>query len=85
MARLDNWRIAKHAFAANILVLSLVLSFAVPVAADAYQDLLDTTAANDRRDYATALRLYRLVADHGYIHAEEAQERLGFMCHTLRP
>jgi len=48
----------RAAFAA----IALVLSLAAPVAAG---PLEDTTAASGRRDYATALRLWRPLADQG--------------------
>jgi hypothetical protein len=48
----------KHAFAAGILL----LSFAAPVVTG---PLEDATAADDRGDYATALRLLRELADQG--------------------
>ena len=62
----------KHAVAAIILV----LSFAAPVAAGSYEDFLAADAAYDKNDYATALRLYRLLANKHYV---AAQERLGTM------
>jgi TPR repeat protein len=71
-------RIAKYAFAA----LALLLCLAVPVAAqgrEMHQNFLDANAALDRGEYATALRLYRSVADYGYINAQEAQVHLGDM------
>jgi TPR repeat protein len=85
-------RIAKHAFAATILM----LCFAAPAAAQGrqmHQNFLDANAALDRGEYPRALRLYHSVADYGYIHdhsvadygyihAQEAQERLGFMYDT---
>ena len=49
----------KHALAAIILV----LSFASPVAAG---PLEDAVAAHDRGDYATALRLFRPLANQGH-------------------
>jgi TPR repeat protein len=59
----------KYAFAAVILL----LSFAAPVAAG---PLEDATAADDRGDYATALRLLRELADQGNA---RAQFKLGGM------
>jgi uncharacterized protein len=58
----------KHAVAAIILV----LSFAAPVAAGPYED---ADAAERRDDYATAIPIYRSLADKGNI---EAQKRLGY-------
>jgi TPR repeat protein len=62
----------RHAISAIILVLCL----AAPAAAESYNDALAADAAYDRGDYATALRLYRSLADEGY---SGAQERLGTM------
>jgi TPR repeat protein len=59
----------KYAFAAVILL----LSFAAPVAAG---PLEDATAADDRGDYATALRLLRELAEQGNA---RAQFKLGGM------
>src|SRR3981081_3575125 len=59
----------KYTFAAVILL----LSFAAPVAAG---PLEDATAADDRGDYATALRLLRELADQGNA---RAQFKLGGM------
>jgi hypothetical protein len=59
----------KHALAATILV----LSFAAPVTAD---PLEDAKAAYQRRDYATALRLWRPLAEHG---DANAQLKIGHM------
>src|ERR1700716_4421445 len=59
----------KYTFAAVILL----LSFAAPVAAG---PLEDATGADDRGDYATALRLLRELADQGNA---RAQFKLGGM------
>jgi FOG: TPR repeat, SEL1 subfamily len=59
----------KHALAAIILV----LSFAAPVAAGPFED---AAAAYGRGDYATALRLFRPLADQG---DAAAQYNLGVM------
>jgi len=56
----------------------LALSFAAPVAAGTLED---GVAANDSGDYATALRLWRPLADQG---TAAAQNSLGFMCDTGR-
>jgi uncharacterized protein len=59
----------KHALAVIILILSL----AAPVAAGPYED---AAAASGRSDYATALRLFRPLADQG---VASAQNDLGVM------
>jgi len=59
------------AFRAIVFSFTLVSSFAAPVAAG---PLDDATAAMERRDYATALRLLRPFADQG---TAVAQARLG--------
>ena len=51
----------------------LAVSFASPVAAGPFED---GNAAYDRKDYATALRFYRPLADQGHA---EAQFNLGLM------
>jgi hypothetical protein len=53
----------KHAFAAIVLV----LSFATPVAAGPFEDAV---AAHGRGDYATALRLFRPLANQGNVKAQ---------------
>ena len=53
----------KHAIAAILLM----LSFAAPVAAGPFEDAV---AAHGRGDYATALRLWRPLADQGNAHAQ---------------
>jgi uncharacterized protein len=62
-------RVFKASFAAIILV----LSFAAPVAAGPFEDAL---AAYDKGDFATALRLWRPLADQGLA---PAQSNLGSM------
>lgn len=59
----------KHVLAAVVLLLSL----AAPVAAGPFED---ATAAYEKRDYATALRLLRSLADQG---DASAQYNLGVM------
>ena len=59
----------KHALAAFLLVLSLT----APMAAGPFEDAM---VAYERGDYATALRLYRPLADQG---GARAQVNLGFM------
>src|SRR5438067_1610415 len=51
-----------RAFNAIFVAVILVLSFAVPVPAGPSDDALDAFV---NRDYATALRLFRLAADQG--------------------
>ena len=57
----------------TIAAIILVLSFSAPVAAG---PLEDAAAALDRSDYATALRLFRPLAEKGN---PRAQFNLGFM------
>ena len=59
-------------------MLVLVLAMAQPVAAQSFKPDYDVgNAAYDQRDYATALRHYRPLAEQGHA---GAQNRLGWMC-----
>jgi len=63
----------KRAFNPIVAAIMLVLSFAAPVVAGQFED---ATAAYQRGDSATALRLFRPLADQG---KADAQYNLGFM------
>ncbi len=63
----------KRAFNPIVPAIMLVLSFAAPVVAGQFED---ATAAYQSGDYATALRLFRPLADQG---KADAQYNLGFM------
>jgi len=63
----------KCALNAIVAAIVLMLSFAAPITAGQFED---ATAAYHRGDYATALRLYRALADQGNA---EAQYNLGIM------